>query len=185
VEPNRAKLNRFIGPPLHESFQVFYGFSQEDSVRAVEVYREYYAEHGIYQICVYRGMDSLLRRLKMSGKRIILATSKYELYAVQILENIGFSAFFDLVAGSLKDGVRGTKSEVIEYALERTGADKKSAVMVGDRMHDTAGACAVGIDSIGVLFGYGTEKELLSGGATHIASTPDEIFEIVCRKEQS
>ncbi len=179
-EPTDERLNSFIGPPLFDSFKNFCGFTQKEAANAVEIYREYFAEKGIYQNRVYTGIEALLKKLKAGGKTLVLATSKYELYAVQILENLGFSAYFDFAAGSLADGGRGTKAEVIEYALAHFGAaDKKSAVMVGDRMHDIEGAKAVGIASIGVIFGFGTREELAAHGATHIAATAEDIYNVI------
>ena len=46
-------LNRFIGPPLQEGFQEFYGFSSKEAIRAVGYYREYYGEKGIFQNKLY------------------------------------------------------------------------------------------------------------------------------------
>ena len=178
----RAEMGKFIGPPLLYSFETICGLSRAEAERAVEIYREYYKEKGMYEIRVYGGVGELLKKLCASGKKLVLATSKYELYAKQIIENIGLAGYFSFAAGSLAGGERGTKAEVIEYALAAVGVEKQSAVMVGDRMHDMIGAREAGIDSIGVLFGYGTREELLSHGATHIAETAEEIFEIVCRK---
>ncbi|MBQ8404228.1 MAG: HAD family hydrolase [Clostridia bacterium] len=184
-EPTDEYLNNFIGPPLLDSFKNFCGFPPEKAAHAVEVYREYFAEKGVYQNRVYDGIEELLKKLKASGKTLVLATSKYELYALQIIENLGFSEYFDFAAGSLADGGRGTKAEVIEYALASIGAaDKKSAVMVGDRMHDIEGAKAVGIDSIGVLFGFGSREELESHGATHIAATPASVYALIAGEEK-
>jgi phosphoglycolate phosphatase len=148
----------------------------------VEIYREYYREKGMYEITVYEGVEALLQKLKAAGKRIVLATSKYEPYALKILENIGLAEYFDFAAGSLAGGERETKAEVIEYALLRTGAEKNTAVMVGDRMHDMLGAKEAGISSVGVLYGYGSRTELLESGAVHIAETPGEIYGIICKK---
>jgi phosphoglycolate phosphatase len=122
----------------------------------------------------------MLAELKSRGKTLLLATSKYELYAVQILENLGLAKYFSFIAGSEKDGGRGTKAEVISYVLRETGVRKESAVMVGDRMHDTVGAREAGVDSIGVLWGYGSRTELCDGGATHIAEAPADVVKIVC-----
>ena len=54
--------------------------------------------------------------------------------------------------------------------------------MIGDRKHDIEGAATVGIDSIGVLYGFGDYEELSSHGATHIAENTDDIFRIVTNK---
>lgn len=51
--------------------------------------------------------------------------------------------------------------------------------MVGDRYFDIDGANGAGIDSIGVTFGYGDEKELSNAGATHIAQNVDDIKKFI------
>jgi len=180
VEPNRAKLNRFIGPPLHESFQVFYGFSQEDSVRAVEVYREYFRDRGLFENEPYEGIEELLKALKAVGKKLAVATSKPEEFAVRILEHFHLDGYFDVIAGATMDSSRSKKADVIAYALERMGiTDLSSVVMVGDREHDILGAKQVGMDSIGVLFGYGDREEHQKAGATYIAETVKDILGLI------
>ncbi len=174
----REEMGVFRGPPLHYSFGTLCGLGEEGAECAVEIYREDYREKGMYEIKVYEGVEELLRGLKARVKRILLASSKYEPYALRIIENIGFSEYFDFVAGSLSGGERGTKAEVIEYALACTGAEKESAVMVGDRIHDIAGARESGVDSIGVLWGYGSRAELSS--AIYTAEVPAEILSIAC-----
>ena len=180
----RTEMGAFIGPPLLYSFETICGLTRAEAERAVETYREYFGAKGVFENKVYPGVEELLKKLRTSGRRLVLATSKYELYALQILENLSLSEYFDFAAGSEKDGGRGTKAEVIEYALTKTGAEKGSAVMVGDRMHDIAGAREAGIDSIGVLFGFGSRAELEEHGATHIASDAREVYEIICGKEK-
>ena len=175
---DRRELYKFIGPPLHESFEVFYGFSHEEAFKAVEYYREYYRDKGIYENTVYNGVETLLKELSEGGKKIILATSKPEVFAREILRYFNLDKYFYYVAGANLDGSRTNKAEVIEYALrEGKITDKSSAVMIGDREHDIIGANRIGLDSIGVLFGYGSREELETAGATYIAEKVEEISE--------
>ena len=110
---DRRELYRFIGPPLVESFSEFYGFSEQDSRRAVEYYREYYRESGIFEIEVYAGIPGLLATLHAEGKRIMLATSKPEVFARRILEHVALDSYFDVIAGATLDRTRDTKESVI------------------------------------------------------------------------
>lgn len=82
-----TELYKFIGPPLQDSFREFYGFSEMDSEKAVEYYREYFRDKGIFENEVYEGIPELLKSLKNAGKTIILATSKTKEFATQILEH--------------------------------------------------------------------------------------------------
>lgn len=173
---DRTSLYKFIGPPLIDSFEKYYGFSHEEAVRAVDYYREYYKDKGIYENRVYEGVEELLENLSEKGKKIILATSKPELFARQILVHFGLDKYFLFAAGSTMSETRTNKADVIEYALSECGiTDKTAVVMVGDREHDIIGANKNGVDSIGVLFGYGSRGELESAGATYIAETVADI----------
>ncbi|MGN0443923.1 MAG: HAD family hydrolase [Acutalibacteraceae bacterium] len=179
---DRSELFRFIGPPLVESFQKFYGFSPEKALEITHVYREYYSEKGIFENEVYDGIEELLRKLKENGKRIIVATSKPELFARKIFDHFSLSQYFEYIAGSNMNETRTGKSEVIEYALESCGVTNlEKVIMVGDREHDIWGAKKTGTASIGVIWGYGSREELQKAGADYIAQTPDEVFNIVMK----
>lgn len=179
---DRTELYRFIGPPLLDSFQQFYGFNLTESREAIQYYREYYAEKGLLENRVYDGIPELLRSLKKSGRKLLVATSKPEVYAVQILEHFGLLPYFDLVAGASLDESRNRKEDVIRYALQKINGDPAQAVMVGDRVHDVEGAKANGLPVIGVLYGYGSEEELVGAGADLIAKNPGDVIRIIERR---
>lgn len=179
-ENDYEKLCKFIGPPLDVSFQEYYGFSKEQSLEAIEYYREYYKDKGIFENSVYDGFEEVVKKLKEAGKRLIVATSKPEPFARRIIEHFGLSPYFDYVAGMELDGRRGSKEEVINYALEACGIkDKSKVLMVGDRRHDVIGARAAGIDCLGVLYGFGTREELEAAGAAYIIERPEEILNFI------
>lgn len=177
---NGQELFCFIGPPLHESFEVYYGFSRPHAMKAVDYYREYYAVKGIFENLVYDGIRETLADLQAAGIKICLATSKPEYYAKQILEHFNLDGYFTAVAGSNMDGTRTKKAEVVERALTLLGnPDVRECVMIGDREHDVLGGKAHGLDTLGVLFGYGSREELERAGATYIAAKPAEIVGIL------
>lgn len=177
MEPKQEKLLRFIGPPLTESFQKYYNLSGEDSIQAVYYYRENYEAGGMFQCSVYEGLEDTLKALKEAKKKILVATSKPEVYARQILKHFSLDLYFDYIAGMELDGGRGTKAEVIAYGLESCKiTDKSKILMIGDREHDIFGAKTMGVDSMGVLYGFGSLEEFKAAGATYIVKTPGEIF---------
>jgi len=177
---DRSELRRFIGPPLRDSFENYYGLSKEEAKIAVEYYREYYRDKGIFENLVYDGLEGLLKRLKDNSKILIVATSKPEVFAKQILEHFDIAKYFTYIAGSNLDGTRVKKDEVIKYALESCNIiDLSKAIMIGDRENDIIGAKEVGINSIGVLFGYGDRYELEKAGADFIVDTVADIGEIL------
>lgn len=177
---DRTGLYPFIGPPLKDSFMDFYSFSEEQAEQAVACYREYFQDRGIFENVVYEGVEEMLKTLKASGRKIILATSKPEEFAVRILEHFHLAAYFDFIGGASMDGTRVKKADVISYALkEGKVTDLSGAVMIGDRKHDILGAAQAGLDSIGVLYGYGDEAELREAGALYLAERVEDIAGLV------
>ena len=177
---DKKELYCFIGPPLSASFKKYYGFSDEDALKSVEYYREYFRDIGIFENKVYRGISETLEKLKSDGKILVLATSKPEEFAKRILERFDLAKYFDFVAGASMDESRNKKVDVIRYALDMAGvSDLTRAVMIGDREQDISGAILNSLDSIGVLYGYGSKEELEDAGATYIAANVEDIARLV------
>ena len=177
-----SALNHFIGPPLLDSFMADYGFSKEKAQIAIDYYRERFRVKGLYENVVYDGVPEMLEKLKNGGKKLVLATSKPEPFAREIMRHFGLDKYFEFIAGSNFDGTRTAKAEVIEYALESTDiSDKSACIMIGDREHDIIGANKTGLDSIGVLYGFGSKDELQSAGATFIAENVTDIVELIMK----
>lgn len=157
---DKSALRCFIGPPLTVSFHEFFGFDDETAALGVKYYREYYPEKGIFENRLYDGIAEMLEKLSKTDKKIILATSKPEPFAVRILEHYGVAQYFDLIAGSSFDGTRNDKTDVLKYAIEQLQIeDIIEAIMIGDRKHDIIGARDVGMQCAYVLFGYGSREE--------------------------
>lgn len=177
---DRAELYKFIGPPLKESFAKYYSMNEEDCEKAIFEYRVYFKNGGMFENEVYDGIKELLEKLKRSGKTLIIATSKPEEFAIQILQHFGLFEYFDYVCGASMDGKISEKADVIRYALETSGnPDKKKSVMVGDRFHDIFGAKQNGLSSVGVTYGYGTYEELEKNGADFIVNDVNGLLSVL------
>ena len=182
-EPDRTKLYKIIGPPLLESFQVYYGLTPEQAEEAVSAYREYYGVTGLFDNKVYEGIPELLRDLRAAGKILAVATSKPEAFSLRILENFGLAQYFHHIGGASFDSSRSAKADVVRYSLGLCGnPDPHTAVMVGDRKHDVIGAQENGIQSIGVLYGYGDRAELEAAGADAIAASVVHLREMLLHR---
>lgn len=173
-------LCKFIGPPLKESFMVYYGLDDAQGDQAVEKYRERFAVTGLFENKVYPGIREMLELLKEQGKTLLVATSKPSIYARQILEHFDLMKYFTFLSGSELDGTRVDKAEVITYALQENKIqDLSKVIMIGDREHDIIGANKNGIDSIGVLYGYGCREEFEKNHASYVAKRVEELKEIL------
>ena len=177
IETDREKIKKFIGPPLRESFMKYYGFDKDGAEKAVAHYRVNYRAKGIYEAPLYDGVKETLTALKAKGIRLYVATAKPEIFAKQILKHFEIDHLFTDVVGSCLDGTLVNKDEIIALVLEKNKiSDKAKAIMVGDREYDITGAKAVGISSIGVLYGYGDHNELKNAGADHIIEKIEDIL---------
>ncbi|WP_074415554.1 HAD family hydrolase [Streptococcus suis] len=182
-EPDTANLNRFIGPPLYESFSRFYQLSPEDTQSAVDAFRVYFKEKGMFENQLYLGIIPLLEELRTAGKTLVIATSKPEIFAKQILEHFGIAHYFDVIAGASLDSSRISKADVIGYAINQLEAFPKHAVMIGDREHDIEGARMHQLPAIGVLYGYGNKQEFEKAGATMIVETVQDLKRVLLTTE--
>lgn len=170
--PSYQKLCSFIGPPLITTFKTQFGFDDEKAEEGVKKYREYFGQKGLLENKVYDGIPELLQKLTEKNYTLVVATSKPEKYAKEILEHFDLAKYFYHICGANFDESRSKKGEVIEYAISLCKiTDKSQILMIGDREHDVFGAKENGLDSCGVLFGYGSLEELKKAGATYITPT--------------
>jgi phosphoglycolate phosphatase len=170
------QLRSFIGPPLHHSFMAEYGFDEPTSRQAVEAYREYFGDQGIFQNRMFEGIPELLQGLRAAGSALCVVTSKPTVYSEQIVSHFGLDPFFDAVIGPGLDLVNAEKTVLVRQALDRAAAQPPAGfVRIGDREHDVIGAGANALDSIGVTYGAGSREELTAANATHVVDTLAEL----------
>ncbi len=184
------ELKKFIGPPLYVSFREFYGMSQEDAERAVVYYREFYEKEGIYNAPLYEVIAEILEKLRSDGYKLLVVTSKPAVLAEVVLKHNEIRDYFEAVVGPSKEKKQADKIVLINEAIDciaggegLDGSDEKTrkdimakTIMIGDRFYDIEAAVKTGIDSIGVLYGYGSREELSQAGATYIAESTGDIL---------
>jgi phosphoglycolate phosphatase len=160
VPPTQA-LARFVGPPLRESFaQLLDTRDPERIEQAVTLYRERFAEVGLFENGLYPEIPDTLNALAQAGHRLWVVTSKPHVYAVRIVRFFQLSGLFQDVFGSELSGHNVDKRDLIREVLVRTGIDARTTWMIGDRAQDLRGGRANGTRVAGVLWGYGSEQEL-------------------------
>ncbi len=177
---SKESLKRFIGPPLYDEWRRVYGFTQEKATEALLVFREFYAVYGWWDNEMYEGVPEMLNALRSSGKRLLLATSKPEIFAKKILDLFKISEYFDFIGGASTDKTRDKKHEVLEYGLDALGiTDRSECILVGDRIYDAEGARVCGMDSLGVLYGHGSREEIEASGFTAVCESVSDIVKIL------
>lgn len=172
-------LRQFAGPPLVDKFMEVYGFSREQGEQATAYFKERYQPIGLYECRIFPGMKEMLSRLKAAGLVLGIATSKPQHLAEKLLEIEGMTDIFDVICGSGLNGNNDSKESVLRRAMETLGADKEHSVLIGDTKYDVIGAKAVGIDCVGVRFGYAAEGELEQAGAKYIVEDMAELEKLL------
>ena len=172
----KEKLESFIGPSLIDSFTREYAMNEEDCKKAVALYREVYEKKGLmFEVDIYEGIPELLTELKNRGFRLFLVTSKPLHFTGQIIERIGLAKYFEALIGPELTDPDSDKKRLIERAVSEYGLLKEECLMIGDTKYDILGACDAGVDSVGVLYGYGSEEELKKSGATYLVDSAARI----------
>lgn len=183
-EPDLKKLKHFIGPPLIDELLKTYDFTEEMAGNCVTYYRERYVPTGIYETAIYDGTKEMLRQLKDSGKTIAMATSKPQPMAEEVLRYLKIDQYFDSVMGADVHGPKQSKQAVLEALFDTLDVeDKRLAVMVGDTCFDVEGAAAVGIDCIGVSYGFGKKEDMIAMGAVAVADNTKELTELILKEQ--
>ena len=154
------KLRKFIGPALIDSFMNFYGFSKEKAEEAVEYFRDYYPEKGMFDAFIYPGMRECIEKMAGDGKKLVLLTSNPIFFASPILQHFGLSGYFFMEIGPDLSEQSSDKTRLIEKALREGNFLKEDCLMVGDTKYDILAAKDVGIDSVAALYGYGEVEEI-------------------------
>ena len=174
--PTEDELTWCIGPPLRASLKKLLG-TDDLADRALALYRERFADIGLFENEIYPGIEDTLAALANSGHRLFVATSKPLIYAERIVDHFKLTAYFERVFGSELDGTRSDKTELLGYALKTMAVDPSRAIMIGDRSHDMIGARGNAMTAVGVLYGYGSAQELLGAGAHHLCATPSKLLD--------
>ncbi len=183
------ELRVFVGPPLFESFQNVYGFSEADTQQAIAYYRERFKPIGMFENAVYPGIPEMLKAMKENGKINLIASSKPQEFVETILEHFDIAKYFDIIVGASMDESRNTKEAVIEEALlqlkstDRYGQyNDDKCVMIGDRKYDIHGARYFGLRNIGVSYGFAPVGELEEAGADVIVDTVEELTRVLLER---
>ena len=181
---HRSELYKFIGPPLSYSFAEYYGMDSKQTNQAIDFFHEYFTAGGMFENEVYPGINELLTQLRKDGYKLAIASSKPEIFVKKILLHFQLDNYFDFIGGAELEGEgsRFKKQDVIAYTLHNfPSVSKEQILMIGDREHDIIGAKMNGIDSVGVLYGYGSREEFEREKANFIVNSVSELRELLSK----
>jgi phosphoglycolate phosphatase len=178
--PDDDALAACIGPPLRVSFAALLDTRDGALIEeATRLYRERYGVTGLFENRVYDGVPEMLEHLR--GGRLMVATSKMAVFAERIVTHFGLAPYFSGIYGAEPGGRLDDKVELIAHLLGRERLAADTAIMIGDRAFDMVAARANGLRAVGVLWGYGSERELREAGAERLCATPVELPAVIAQ----
>jgi len=173
-------LDGFIGPPLQWGFSQLFGLNERDTILAVEYFREYYGENGWHQNVPYDGVLEMIAELDRTGKKMFIATSKLEKYAVKIMRHFELDKYILQLKGADYHAKKATKTQLISDVLHSQHlAPSKEIVMVGDTVYDMEGGKENGLATVAVGYGFGKESELKAVQPDFFVETVEELYEVL------
>jgi phosphoglycolate phosphatase len=173
--PAGFEVERVIGLPLLEIFRDAFGIEGERADLGIAHYRDHYDREARSGTRVYNHVEAALGQLRVSGRRLFVATVKPTQIAEKVLVEMGLDAHFAGVAGSSLDHARRVKADIIGHALRRFDLDPTHSAMIGDRAEDVRGARVHGLCAVGVTYGFGTLDELRGAAPDYLVDCPSRI----------
>ena len=158
IKVDKALYRRYIGPPLSDTFRLYFDTPEKVS-EVVNWFRDNYVEGDIFRNPVYEGIPETMKSLKERGYILCVASCKKQEEAEMLMKHFGIDGYLTYVSGLIY-GVREQKAEILEYGMQKVGADRENSVMVGDTIYDIEGAAAAGVDCVLCKWGFADEKAL-------------------------
>lgn len=141
-------------------------------------YRNLFEADPMYHVRHYPGIPETIGILKRMGIKLAVCSNKPHPATVKVVETM-FSDDFQVIVGQSAEFRRKPAPDIPLYIAEKMGVLPEECMYVGDTNTDMQTGKAAGMYTVGVLWGFRDEKELLEGGADTIAETPEDLLDIL------
>lgn len=173
-------LEKFIGPPLQWGFSNLLGMNERNTTLAVEHFRHYFGEKGLFENEPFPGIMEILENLHSEGKKLFIATSKLEKFAFRISQHFGFDKYLTDLQGAGYDEKHASKEGILLSLMEKNRiAPSEKAVMIGDTVFDIEAGKKAGISTVGVTYGFGNRYDLEKANPGFLVENTDELYELL------
>lgn len=176
--PTPEVLETFIGPPIQDSLAKTFHLEKAKADELAAEFRTSYKGPNLIKAKPYDGIYELMDELVKRNIKIAVATYKRQDYAEDILKHFGFDQYSKILYGSDFEG-KLKKVDIIRKCMVDLGSeDYKNAVMIGDSWHDANGAELLGVDFLGVTYGFDfhSKEDVEKCTSVGSADTPLELL---------
>lgn len=154
--------------------------NEKNTNLAVEHFRHYFGEKGLFENEPYPGIPELMENLSFQGKKLYIATSKLEKFALRISEHFGFDRYISALKGAGYEEKHASKTGILNALLEMNQiVSSKKVVMIGDTVFDIEAGKQAGLSTIAVTYGFGTIAELEKSEPDFIVNDVEELYELI------
>ncbi len=174
---SKKEMLDFVGPPIQNSYKAIYENNDIKAQEFANIFRKEYAGGDVYKANAYDGIEELLSLLKNNGYKLGVATYKRQDYANGLIIHFGFDKYIDLICGSDNEN-KLKKSDILRICINGLTTNKSEVIFIGDSYHDAEAANNLGIDFIGVTYGFGfkTKYEIQKYNPVLCADNIEEII---------
>jgi len=124
------------------------------------------------------GVDEMLAALK-GRYPMAVVSARHEKSTMHFLEQFDLAKYFDVIVTGLSAPHTKPFPDPIFMAAEKMGVKPMECLMVGDTTVDIRAGKSAGAQTVGVLCGFGEEKELKAMGADLILSNTHQVVDVL------
>jgi len=182
-EISRHRYRNLVGQGVHWLMtQALSNNDQQLVPQAVELFLEYYGEHGDAQTRPYDGVINLLNEL--NRRRLIQAVLSNKPHdATRSCVSSLFAGYsFDHVAGAKPDVPLKPEPDAAIDIANRLGVVPHRWLFLGDTNIDMLTANSAGMYPVGALWGFRDAAELRDSGAKTLIDHPMQLLDVLDRR---
>lgn len=170
------EIKKTIGLPMIEAIRVLF---KEDDDKLLHELKDKYTEfadiHMTPNTVLYPQTIPALRRIKESGAKTAIISSKTRRRIMQTLTRDNIADLVEFVIGSEDVKTHKPSPEGMFMVIERFGADKKDVLYIGDNVIDGEAAQNAGVDFAAVLTGNNVREDFFHLPHVKIMNTLAEL----------
>lgn len=180
----RLRLARWIVMALESPGNFIYNLADRFELDAwfVRVI-DWWGRRRVQRVRIYHlipGARELLEALR-PHYRLGIVSARDERSALAFVHQFALSAYFGVIVTSQTTPHTKPFPDPLLHAAHALGVEPGACLMVGDTPVDITAAKRAGMQAVGLLCGYGTQRELLRVGSDLILSSLSELKGILTR----
>lgn len=152
--PTKEVLYSFVGPRIQDSLAKVFNLQGKDLDGAATIFRNHYKEDAVMLAKPYEGMYDVLQSLQNRNVQMAIATNKRQDFIEGLVDKYNLREYIKVIWGTDFQGKLRKEDLIRNCIREFPECAMKDVVMIGDSAYDAKAAETVGVDFIGVTYGF-------------------------------